>query len=71
MKSLLLSLLADPFGLSKSNLKVLLQVVAVEDDEGEAVVEEIEARLIETQLTLPNSSLTETRFFIKDDDGEL
>lgn len=65
MKSLLLSLLADPFGLSKSNLKFLLQIV--EDEDGEAVVEAIEARLIETQISLLNADLTATRFFIKDD----
>lgn len=65
MKSLLLSLLADPFGLSKSNLKFLLQVV--EDDEGEAVVDEIDARITEIKLKVAGQSLMRTRFVIKDD----
>lgn len=66
MKSLLLSLLSDPFGLSRCNLKVLLQIV--EDDEGESVVEEIEAQLIEKRIQLPGllCKAATTRFFIKE-----
>lgn len=64
MKSLLLSLLADPFGVSKENLKALLQIM--EDEEGEAVAEEIETRVTESQLRIPGFLATTTRFFIKE-----
>ena len=64
MKSLLLSLLADPFGLSKSNLKFLLQIV--EDEEGESIADEIEAQVSEIEVKRPGQSMTMTRYIIKD-----
>lgn len=45
MESLILNILADPFGVSYENRKTLLQIL--EDEVGEERCDEIEARMVE------------------------
>ena len=48
MKSLILALLNDPFGVSGETLGILLDIYS--DDEGDEAMEELEGKLIEIEL---------------------